>query len=297
MNEEKIATHPAERGIKSTIAGIIINIILAITKGVAGVLGNSYALVADAIESTSDVISSTIIYFGLKVSTIPRDKDHPYGHGKAEPLAAIVVTIALLVASIIIIIQSISNIRVPHESPEVYTLFVLAGVVIIKEALFRFVLKVGNETSSSAVKTDAWHHRSDAITSIAAFVGILIAVIGGEGYESADDWAALIASGIIILNAISLFIPAFNEIMDAAPKTNHIEEIIKIALTFPEVKGIEKCLVRKMGFDFFADIHIEVDGNLSVREGHKIAHRVKKALIDSNIRITDALIHIEPFEE
>jgi len=205
------------KGIHSTLVGIIVSILLAVTKGVAGIIGNSYALIADAIESVSDVFTSLIVIAGLKIASKPPDHDHPYGHGKAEPLAVIVVALALLAAAIIIIVQSIHEIITPHHSPEPFTLLVLILVVIVKESLFRFVIKVGESVESTVIKTDAWHHRSDAITSSFAFIGISIALIGGKGYEMADDWAALCASGIIIFNASKLGLVGLKEIMDTAP--------------------------------------------------------------------------------
>jgi len=285
----------SERGLKTTLWGIGINFLLALTKGTAGILGNSFALVADAIESTSDIFSSTLVYLGLKVSTKPRDANHPYGHGKAEPIVAIVVTLALLAAAIVIIVESIGEILTPHHAPEPFTLVVLVLVVITKETLFRVVNKVGKEIRSTAVKTDSWHHRSDAITSAAAFVGIAVALLGGKGWESADDWAALAASGIIITNAVLLFLPALNEIMDAAPGGDLDQSVAALARNVPGVIATEKCLIRKMGLEFVVEIHIQVDGAISVREGHGIAHRVKDALLASELSILDVLVHVEPW--
>jgi cation diffusion facilitator family transporter len=284
----------AANGLKATFTGIIINFLLAIVKGVTGVLGNSYALVADAIESTADIFTSLIVWYGIKVASKAPDPDHPYGHGKAEPLAGIIVSLFLIGAAILIAIQSISNIMTPHQLPSLYTLPVLAVVVIVKEVLFKYVERINKDVNSTAVKADAWHHRSDAITSATAFIGISIALIGGKGYESADDWAALIASGIIVFNAIHIIRPAFNEIMDAAPPSDLINDVRKVALEVKGVKGLDKSFIRKMGFEFYVDLHVIVDGSLSVREGHYIAHRVKDAILSSNIRINDVLIHIEP---
>ncbi len=287
----------SEMGLKTTLYGIIINSALAIIKGIAGYIGNSYALIADAIESSSDVLSSLIVYVGIKFSTKPRDESHPYGHGKAEPIAAIVVTIALFAAAATIITQSISEIRTPHHAPEPFTLGVLVAVVITKELLFRKVNKVGKAINSTAVNTDSWHHRSDAITSAAVFIGILVALIGGEGWESADDWAALIASLIIIANAIFLFIPAFNEIMDAKPQGNLSQLIHEKA---NEVKGVvatEKCIVRKMGLEFVVDLHVQVNSKITVKEGHEIAHLVKDKLLAAGLNILEVNIHIEPADE
>ena len=286
--------HPSRKGLKTTIIGVLLNAVLAIIKAIAGILGNSYALVADAIESSFDIFTSFITWFGLKTASKAPDADHPYGHGKAEPLAAIFVSLSLIAAAILIAIQSIENILTPHQTPAPFTLLVLAIVVALKEGLFRFVHKIGQEVESNAVKADAWHHRSDAITSATAFIGITIALIGGPGYESADDYAALIASVIIIFNAYRIFMPSFAEIMDKAPGEHLVEEVKEIALTVKGVKGIDKCFVRKMGFEYFVDIHVLVDGNLSVRTGHDIAHAVKNAVLQAKPTVYDVLTHIEP---
>ncbi len=284
----------AAKGIRSTLVGIIVSILLAIIKGTTGLVGNSYALVADAIESTADVFTSIIVLTGLKIASKPADSDHPYGHGKAEPIAGMIVASALFVAAIIIIVQSIHEIITPHHAPASFTLIVLFAVIITKEFLFRFVIKVGENIDSIAVKNEAWHHRSDAITSAAVFIGISIALIGGKGFESADDYAALFASIIIIINAYRLFKPAFYEIMDAAPPMYILEEIKIEAGKVNGVMGIDKCFVRKMGLEFFVDIHVIVDRNLPVHAGHLIGHNVKDQLMKFNPKISDVLVHIEP---
>lgn len=300
MTEEKLNSSKdklskfADIGIKTTIVGIIVSIILAALKAIAGVLGNSYALIADAIESTSDVFTSIIVLTGLKIAKRPADKTHPYGHGKAEPFAGIIVSSALFIAAIIIIFQSIHEIITPHHSPAPFTLIVLIAVVIIKEMLFRFIIKAGNSLDSVAVKNDAWHHRSDAITSGAVFIGITIALIGGPGYEQADDYAALCASLIIIFNALRLFKPALYEIMDTAPSPEIINKVIETSLSVDGVIAIDKCFARKMGVQYYVDMHVIVDGNITVYTGHEISHSVKNKLINSFPNISDVLIHIEP---
>lgn len=281
-------------GQNTTLIGIIVNLILAIIKGVTGFLGNSYALIADAIESTTDIFTSAIVYSGLRYAAKPPDAQHPYGHGKAEPLSAAFVALMLIVAAMIISYQSIHEIITPHHAPESFTLYILILVVFTKEILFRFVIKVGKKIDSVAVTIDAWHHRSDAITSFAAFVGISIALIGGEGYEEADDWAALFAAVIIVINAVRLFIPALRELMDTSPAENIELNIRKIASEVEGVLGLDKCKVRKMGFEFYIDLDILVDGNIPVHEGHNIAHKVKDKLLKSNERIANVLIHVEP---
>lgn len=294
ISHKKASHDIAKIGLRATLIGIVINLVLAIIKAAVGYFGNSYALIADAIESTADVFTSIIVWYGIKFASKAPDPDHPYGHGKAEPLAAITVSLCLFIAAILIARQSFYNILTPHKLPSFYTLPVLLVIVIIKEVLFRYVNRVSTDIRSTAVKADAWHHRSDAITSATAFIGISIALIGGPGYEGADDWAAMIASGIIVYNAIIILKPAFNEIMDAAPSSELLEEIKEVACHVDGVKGLDKCFIRKMGFEFYVDLHVIVDGNLSVREGHDIAHKVKDAILFSNKRINDVLIHVEP---
>ncbi len=291
------SSEATKQGIRTTIIGIVVSICLAIIKIITGILGNSYALIADGIESTTDVFTSIVVVTGLRIAQLPPDDKHPYGHGKAEPFAGLVVSLALLIAALIIIVQSIREIITPHHAPASFTLIVLFLVVVTKEILFRSILKVGDQYGSVAVTNDAWHHRSDAITSAAAFVGISIALIGGDGYESADDFAALFASVIIIYNAFRLMKPALDEIMDATPTQLLKEEIIKVANSVDGVIASEKCLIRKMGFDYFIDIHIIVDGNLSVYDGHDISHKVKDKLSDTFSQINNVLVHIEPATE
>jgi cation diffusion facilitator family transporter len=281
-------------GIRSILGGIFANLLLAVVKAVTGILGNSYALVADAIESTLDVFTSFIVWAGLKTASRAPDANHPYGHGKAEPLAAILVTFFLVGAAILIAIQSTEHIMLPHQPPALFTLPVLFVVILVKELLYRWVYKRGVEINSTAVKSDAWHHRSDALTSLAAFTGISIALIGGKGYESADDWAALIAAAIIVFNAYRIFKPAFLEIMDTAPPSEIAEKIRIISLDVNGVEGIDQCLVRKMGLEYFVDIHIIVNGQLTVKEGHSIGHRVKDHIMSNIPSVFDVLTHVEP---
>lgn len=283
-----------QKGIRTTVIGIISSLVLAGIKIFSGIVGNSYALIADGIESISDVFTSFLVLTGLKIASRPPDENHPYGHGKAEPLAGLVVSISLFLAALIIIVQSIHEILTPHHAPAPFTLVVLIIVVFVKEFLFKYIIKVGNKIASIAVKNDAWHHRSDAITSTAAFFGILIAIVGGEGYEAADDYAALLASCVIIYNAFILLKPSIYELTDATPSTRFIEQIKNEANKVENVIEIEKCHVRKMGFDFYVDMHIIVDGSLSVKEGHLIGHEVKEYLMNFDSQIVDVLTHIEP---
>lgn len=279
-----------------SLFSVVSNVVLAGVKGVAGVLGNSYALIADAIESTMDVFSSLVVWGGLRIAAVPADDEHPYGHGKAESLAAVVIALSLVIAAIGIAVESIGEILEPGKPPAKFTLAVLLGVVFFKEGMFRFLHRGGREVGSTALQTDAWHHRSDAITSAAAFVGISFAIMGGEGYEAADDWAALLACGIIAFNGIRLLRGAIWELMDAAPDPAIEERVRSAALATDDVEDLDVCLVRKMGLVYFVDLHVCVDGGISVREGHRIAHRVKDAIRKQVPVVEDVLIHIEPAE-
>lgn len=273
---------------------IIGNALLAIIKAITGIFGNSYALIADAIESTTDVFSSLLVLVGLKYSTKPADDKHPYGHGRVEPLITFTVVGFLLVSATIIAYESIQHIRMPHKVPEAYTLFVLGIIIVIKETSYRYVSKRGKITNSTLLKADAWHHRSDAITSLSAFIGISIAVYMGEGYETADDWAALIASGFIIFNAYLIFRPALSEIMDEQLHDDLILKIRNISVDIEGVVGTEKCFVRKAGLTYHVDLHLIVDGRISVWAGHNIAHRLKSELRNRLPELSDVLIHVEP---
>ena len=285
-----------ESGLRISGSAIAINIVLALIKISTGIIGNSYALIADGVESTMDTVSSLIVFGSLLISVKPPDEDHPFGHGKAESMAGALVAFSLLVASIIIATQSIQEIQMPQTPPSSYTLIVLVAVIVVKETMFRKMLDVGDELESSALKNDAWHHRSDALTSLAAFIGITIAIVGGKGYEAADAWAALLACGLIFYNGIRLLIPSLHEIMDRAAPVEIEEQIRSIAAGVEGVIEIEKCRIRKSGVYFLMDIHVVVRGALSVWEGHRIAHEVQDSLLASGLPIADVSVHIEPDE-
>ena len=283
-------------GARLALVGVAVNFLLALVKIVAGVLGHCYALIADGIESTLDIFGSLAIWVGLKVAAAPPDDEHPYGHGKAEPLASVVVACAVLLAAVGLAVESVREIITPHHAPAPFTLAVLVVVIVVKETLFRKVSAAAGQTGSGAVQTDAWHHRSDAITSAGAFVGISIAIIGGRGWEQADDWAALFTCGIIGFNGWRLLTPALREIMDTAPPKELEDGVRQIAATVAGVINVEKCRLRKMGIDFYVDIHIGVDAAITVRDGHRVAHAVKDAIRTANPAAADVLVHIEPIE-
>lgn len=283
-----------EQAVKTTYLSILGNLLLALAKGAAGYLGNSYALIADAIESTSDVFASLLVLLGLKYSSRPADENHPYGHGKAEALVTFAVVGFLVVSATVIAYESIQHIRTPHKMPASYTLIVLAVIVIVKEIFYRVVSKKGADTNSSSLKADAWHHRSDAITSAMAFIGISIAIFMGPGYETADDWAALLASTFIVYNAYLIFRPALGEILDEHLHHELVKKIRAAAQTVPGVIDTEKCHVRKAGMNYLVDLHLTVNGDITVTEGHEIAHNLKDRLQQEFPEIADVLIHVEP---
>ena len=283
-----------QTAVKATYFSIAGNTCLAIIKGLAGVFGNSYALIADAIESTTDIFSSCLVLFGIKYSNRPADANHPYGHGRAEPLITFLVVGFLITSATVIAYESIRKIGTPHELPKSWTLIVLGAIIIWKEFSYRLVMKRSIESNSSSLRADAWHHRSDAITSVAAFIGISIALILGKGYESADDWAALFASAFIFYNAYLIFRPALGEIMDEHLYDDLIAEIRGVAATVDGIIDTEKCFIRKAGMRYHVDLHAVVDANISVKEGHELAHKLQDALKKEIPLLGNILIHIEP---
>lgn len=283
-----------QRSLRATFLGLAVNVALTVAKFLAGILGHSQALIADAVESLADIFSSIIVWRGLVVAETPPDEDHPYGHGKAEPLAAAVVSAMLLLAAGLIAYHSLQGIVEPRSAPSPWTLIILVVVIVVKETLFRFVLHESRHVDSSAMQTDAWHHRADAITSTAAFIGISIALIGGKGYETADNWAAVAAAFVIGFNGWRLLRPALNDLMDTAPDRELIEQIRTVAQTIPDVVRVEKTRVRKMGYQFFVDMHVEVDPQMTVENSHRLGHEVKNKVREEIPSVRDVLIHIEP---
>jgi len=286
-----------ETAIRTTYFSIIGNTSLALIKGIAGYFGNSYALIADAIESTTDIFSSLLVLLGFIYARRPADKNHPYGHGKIEPLITFLVVAFLMLSAMVIAYESIHNIRTPHAGPKAWTLVVLGAIILWKEISYRIVIRKSKETNSTSLKADAWHHRSDAITSIMAFIGISVALIMGKGYEAADDWAALFASFFILYNCYLIFRPAFGEIMDEHRYDDLIEVIRNKSTEVEGIVDIEKCFVRKAGMRYQVDLHAIVDGNISVKEGHSISHDLKSYLLSEIPSIDQVLIHIEPDNE
>ncbi len=286
----------ADKAEKTVYFSIIGSLGLAIIKWLAGFFGNSFALIADAIESTTDIFSSILVLLGIKYSKRPADETHPYGHGRIEPLVTFIVVIFLVISATVIAHQSVINLRTAHEPPEAWTLFVLAGIIIWKEISYQVVSRRAKALNSTSLKADAWHHRSDAITSVAAFIGISVALWLGEGYEYADDWAALFASGFILYNCYHIFRPALGEIMDENLFEDMVDEVKEMSLRVDGVLATDKCFVRKIGMTYIVDLHAVVSPDLSVRQGHDIAHALKDYLMLNMPSISNVFVHIEPFD-
>jgi cation diffusion facilitator family transporter len=281
---------------RAALTGLFVNAVLVAVKLLAGILGHSYALVADAIESSTDIFSSLVVWAGLRITTRPADEEYPYGYGKAETLATAVVSLMLLGAALGIVVSAVHEIVTPHHAPAPYTLAVLAGVVLVKAVLSRRVLRVGEESGSSAVKADAWHHRSDALTSSAAFVGIAVALWGGPGWESADDWAALVAAGVIAANGGLQLRAALRDLMDRMPSGPLADRIAGVAASVPGVLAVEKLMVRRLGMEYYVDLHVQADPDLPLRDAHILSGKVKGAIRATIPDVSGVLIHMEPFE-
>lgn len=288
-------TEGNRRGVRAAQTAIVVNAILALAKLMAGILGHTYALVADAVESSTDIFSSTIVWAGLRVASRDPDEAYPFGYGKAEPIATVIVAIILLGAAVGIALQSISEIRTPHLTPAPWTLAVLIGVVVVKWILSRRVHAVGADIGSNAVKADAWHHMSDALTSAAAFIGISIALWGGPGWESADDWAALLASAIIAANGLMMLRPALHDLMDRMPGPEIVGPVRRAAESVEGVLATEKLAVRRSGIEYRVTIHVQADSHMTLHEAHILSGKVKGAIRGAVPQVRYVLVHMEPF--
>jgi cation diffusion facilitator family transporter len=283
----------AEESGRLVLRGIALNAALAVVKFAGGIFGHTYALIADGAESLLDILSSLLVWAGFRVASRPPDANHPYGHGKAEPLAALAVALFVFAMAAWIAVRAVHEIVTPHRGPAWWTLVVLAGVIATKISFSRRIGMAGEAVGSTALGIEALHHWSDAVTSAAAFVGIAIALIGGPGWETADDWAALFACVVIAFNGVGMFGKAVGDVMDTA--ADDVEQKVRaLALGVPGVLALDKCRVRKSGLSFLVDIQVCVDGELKVREGHDIAHAVKDALLASTLRVSDVSVHVEP---
>jgi len=291
----------AAEGQKVILTGVLLNLVLSTGKIAGGILGRSNALIADGIESLLDLFSSLLIWAALKYAAKPPDEDHPYGHGKAESLASLIGALVLAIAGALISHNSIMTLiaaahGAPVHLPSPWTLLILIGVIALKETLYQFMARRARRIGSNALLADAWHHRSDAVTSIAAFIGISISLLGGHGYEVADDWAALFACVVIFYSSYNMLKLSLGDMMDARVSPDAEKTVMEITCAVPGVISAEKCRIRKSGLSYIADLHLRVSGYISVREGHAISHLVKDRLMESALPLEDVTVHVEPEE-
>jgi cation diffusion facilitator family transporter len=287
--------------VRAVQAGVLLNAVLATVKLIAGIVGNSYALIADAVESTADVLGSVIVWSGLSYASRPPDEEHPYGHGRAEALAAAAVALMLIGGAVGIAIKAVDAMQTPHELPAAWTLLVLVAVVLLKWIFSRRIEQVGAAIGSTAIRADAWHHLSDAVTSAAAFLGISLALIGtrltsNPAWALADEWAALVAAAVIGYNGFVLFRPAFHDLMDRMPGEEVVVPVRRAAEAVPGVRAIEKLWVRKAGLVYRVVVHVQTDGSMPLEDAHRLGGRVKGAIQEAVPSVATVLVHMEPYE-
>ncbi len=298
MASEKVKSNRRDEASSTLLFSLFGTIVLVVIKLSVGIFGKSDAVLTDAIESCGDAISTFLLILALRYSQKPADHKYPYGHGKIEPLTSFLVVIFLVGAAVLIAYHSIIGIVTNEQTvPETFTLYFLTGIIIYKEAMYQYVIRKARKLNSSAMLADAWHHRTDAITSLAALIGVTIAVLGGEKYAVADSWAALLGCLVILYNAYRMFIPILGEILDQNTYPELEREIEQNALKIEGVSEIEKMYIRKSGLHYFVDMHLQVKADITVLKGHEIAHRVKDVVMEDNLEIKDILIHIEPDRE
>ncbi len=284
------------RATRAALLGLVINLALGVVKLIAGIVGNAFALVADAVNSLGDVVTSLVVLFALRLARRPPDKEHPYGHTRAEAIAGSNVALLVGVSALLIGWEAVTRWNSEHTIPPGWTLWIAAANVVIKEGLYRYKLAVGKRTRSSALLANAWDHRSDALCSLAVLIGLGAVRWGGEGWLWADEAAALVVALAIVWSAGMLFRASAHELLDAQAERTIVGRIAQLALTAEGVHHVETLWVRKSGLEYFVDMHIEVDPRLTVREGHDIGHEVKDRIMREVELVRDVLVHLEPWE-
>jgi len=274
--------------------GLVVNVALGIAKLVGGVLGVSFALISDAINSIGDALSSVVVLVALNLAQRPPDSEHPYGHTRAEAIAASNVALLIILSAIYVTWEAIQRISLQHSLPPAWTLWIAGANVFIKESLFRYKLHVGERTGSTAIIANAWDHRSDALCSFAVLIGLGVVRWSGPNFIWADEFAAMVVAGFILLNGVRLFYNSANELMDIQADGQFVTAVEAKAMEASGVENVETLWVRKSGLEFFVDIHIEVEASLTVAEGHRIGHEVKDRILASFPTVRDALVHLEP---
>jgi cation diffusion facilitator family transporter len=282
---------------KGAWVGIIGNFFLAGLKIITGVVGRSFALISDGVHSLSDITSSVAVLVGLTIASKPKDKAHPYGHGKAESVASITIAALLIIVAFMLIVKVIYSFleNEPIIEPAFITLWIALASVILKEILYRYKAKLGKNVKSTSLIADAWHHRSDALSSGVVLVGIAGSIFGGPGWQYLDKIAGFIVAGIIVWVGIKIYARASSELMDESVDKEVVKVVKEKAQRVKGVKRVETLLVRKSGLDFLVDIHIEVDPKLDVTTSHNIAESVECKILEEIPEVKSVIAHIEPY--
>ncbi len=280
---------------QAAFLGLVVNLLLGVVKLIGGIFGNSFSLIADAVNSIGDVVATIVVLFALRVAQRPADAEHPYGHTRAEGIAASNVALLIIVSAVFVGWEAIQRINAQHEIPPVWTLWIAGANVLIKEGLYQYNVRVGIRTGSSSIIANAWDHRSDAFCSLAVLTGLAVILLGGPQYVWADKVASLVVVAAIVWSGTQLFRSSASELMDVQANSEFVDHIREVALSVEGVEDVETLWVRKSGLEFFADIHIEVDQHLSVATGHRIGHQVKDRLLLEFSNLRDVLVHLEPF--
>ena len=286
-----------DEAIAAALLGLVVNLALGTVKLVAGLVANSFALLSDAINSWGDVFTSVVILFALRFAQRPPDDEHPYGHSRAEAIAASNVALLVLLSALGVGYEAIRRLGMPHPLPPLWTVGIALANVVIKECLYQYKMRVGRRLNSAALLANAWDHRSDAFCSAAVLVGLLLVWWGGPRWISMDEVAALFVVVAIVWSAGRLFYQSLIELMDVQADPEIVNRVRQAASSVTGVAGVEKLWVRKSGLEYFVDIHIEVDPQLTVAAGHRIGHAVKDELLRQFHMLRDVLVHLEPHGE
>ncbi|MBL4700396.1 MAG: cation transporter [Phycisphaeraceae bacterium] len=281
---------------KAAWIGLSINLALAVIKFIAGLVGQSMALLADAVNSLGDTITTTVVIVAMNVARRPADEEHPYGHTRVEAIAGSSVAIIIAVVAALTIWKCFEFWDASQVLPPIWTLWIAAGNVIIKESLYHYKKRVGMRIGSSALIATAWDHRSDAFCSLAVLIGLSAVLFTDGKYLHADKLAGMVVGTMILISSAKLYFMSANELLDAQGDGLLLENIRVTAALVAGVTDVEKLRVRKSGLEYFADIHVHVPPQLTVAKAHRLGHEVKDKLLTTYPRLRDVLVHIEPDE-
>lgn len=294
--EEKIR----ERGIyKVTIVGSLVNFLLVVFKFIAGIVGHSAAMIADAVHSLSDFVTDIIVLIFIRISNKPIDKDHDYGHGKYETMATAIIGSILLLVGFGVLWNGASEILSfirgnQLQSPGVFALFAAVLSIIAKEILYRYTVREGKKFNSQAVVANAWHHRSDALSSVGTAIGIGGAILLGENWRVLDPIAAVVVSFFIMKVAIQLLIPCLDELLEKSLPDDVEKEIEDIVLSFDGVSQPHNLRTRRIGNHYAIEVHVRMNGNITLEEAHRTATAIEDRLRKQYGKGTHVGIHVEP---